>query len=389
MKVGILVVGHRGATASTTIAASRLCTRAELDPFLLSAHGAAAELPLPDPTAFAWAGWDPFAARESWAGTIGRHGVLDPRRFSDVAERLASAVTELDPIALAEDHAVAWNETAASAGKGAALLEGLRAGIRAFRANAGVDRLVLLNTSAPARLPPRDSWPADAAAFLEALERGAFSAAAPYYIAAAILEGAAVADYTASATLEIPGLVDLAVREGVPLAGRDGSTGQTLMKSVLAQTFATRRLRIRGWYSTNILGNHDGFMLADERYGTVKKIDKTELLERILGYEVESHLVDIRHYRPAGDEKEAWDAVDFETLLGARGRLRIDWQCSDSLLAAPPLIDLARLLAFAGAKGRVGLQPWLGVFFKYPLGTEERRYLVLAAELERACRGLG
>ena len=386
MKIGVLMVGHRGATASTTIAASRLCTREALDPFLLSAHGAAASLSLPDPATFAWAGWDPFAARESWAETIARHGVLDPRRFPSVSERLAEAVTELPPIALAEDHAVAWNETSATQAKGAALLERLRTDIRTFRERAGVERLVLLNTSAPARLPPRDGWPADAASFLAALERGDFAAAAPYYIAAAILEGGAVADYTASATLEIPGLVDLANREGVPLAGRDGSTGQTLMKSVLAQTFATRRLKVRGWYSTNILGNHDGFMLADDRYGTVKKIDKTELLERILGYPVESHLVDIRHYRPAGDEKEAWDAVDFETLLGARGRLRIDWQCSDSLLAAPPLLDLARLLAWASARGRTGLQPWLGVFFKYPLGTEERRYLVLAAELDRACR---
>lgn len=385
MKVGVLVVGHRGATASTTIAASRLCARDELAPYLLSESGAAAQLPLPDPTELAWGGWDPFAARESWEETLARHGVLDLRRWPDLPERLAS-VKEMEPIALARDHAVTNRETPLAQRRGGELLDGLRRDIRAFQQGTGADRLVLLNVSAPALLPPRERWPADAGAFVEQLEAGRFESAPPYYMAAAILEGAAVADYTASATLEIPGLQDLAQRSGVPLAGRDGSTGQTLMKSVLAQTFATRRLRVRGWYSTNILGNHDGLMLSDPRYCDVKKVDKTELLERILGYPVQAHLVDIRHYLPAGDEKEAWDAIDFEGLLGARGRLRIDWQCSDSLLAAPALLDLTRFLAWASAQGYAGLQPWLGVFFKYALGTDERRYLVLAHELERFCR---
>jgi myo-inositol-1-phosphate synthase len=385
MKVGVLVVGHRGATASTTIAATRLCARGELAPFLLSESGAPARLPLPEPAAFAWGGWDPFAARESWAETLTRHGVLDLRRWPDLPERLA-CVKELEPIALARDHAVTSGETRLAGRRGAEILADLRRDIRAFREETGADHLVLLNISAPALLPPRERWPQDAGAFLEQLDAGVFESAPPYYVAAAILEGAAVADYTASATLEMPGLEDLARREGVPLAGRDGSTGQTLLKSVLAQTFVTRRLRVRGWYSTNILGNHDGLMLSDPRYCDVKKVDKTELLERILGYPVQAHLVDIRHYLPAGDEKEAWDAIDFEGLLGARGRLRLDWQCSDSLLAAPALIDLARFLGWAVAEGRSGVQPWLGVFFKYALGTPERRYLALAAELERFCR---
>ena len=383
-KTGVLFVGHRGATASTTICASLGSPREQIDPFLLSSAGAAASLPLPDPTRFAWGGWDPFADRESWEATIVRHGVLDLRRFPTLLESLAG-VCELPAAALAKDHAVTHGE-AEERLPGAELLAKLREDIRTFKRRTAADRVVVLNASAPAILPPRDAWPRDAAELILLLESGELRSAPPYYLAAAILEGCAVADYTASATLEMPGFQDLAVREGAPFAGRDGSTGQTLMKSVLAQTFATRRLRVRGWYSANILGNHDGLVLQDERYCDVKKIDKTELLERILGYPVDAHLVDIRHYLPAGDEKEAWDAIDFECLLGAKGRLRIDWQCSDSLLAAPPLLDLARFLSFALEKKLSGIQPWLGVFFKYALGTEERRYLHLAAELDGFCR---
>ena len=383
MKTGVLVVGHRGATASTTIAVATTTPMAEIAPFLLSAHGHAAALPLPDPTAFAWGGWDPFVARESWEQTLTRHGVLDARRVPGAVAKLGG-VREFPAAALGRDHAVTHGE-AREGESGAALLARLRDDIRTFKRESGADHVVLLNVSAPAILPPRDAWPRDAASFLKLLESGELRSAPPYYIAAAILEGCAVADYTASATLEMPGVEDLAKRHGVPLAGRDGSTGQTLLKSVLAQTFVTRRLRVRGWYSANILGNHDGLVLQDERYCDVKKIDKTELLERILGYAPEAHLVDIRHYLPAGDEKEAWDAIDFETLLGGRGRMRIDWQCSDSLLAAPPLLDLARFLSWSLSTKQSGIQPWLGVFFKYALGTDERRYLVLAEQLDSFC----
>lgn len=383
-KTRVLVVGQRGATASTTIAVASATPLAEITPFLLSSHGHAAALPLPDPTTFAWGGWDPFSARESWEETLERHAVLDRRRIPDFVAKL-SGVRDIPAVALGRDHAVMHGETDESE-SGAALLERLRRDIRRFRDETKVDHVVVLNVSAPAVLPPRGAWPRDASSFVKLLESGEPRSAPPYYVGAAILEGCAVADYTASATLEMPGVEDLARKHGVPLAGRDGSTGQTLLKSVLAQTFVTRRLRVRGWYSANILGNHDGLVLQDERYCDVKKIDKTELLERILGYAPEAHLVDIRHYLPAGDEKEAWDAIDFETLLGGRGRMRINWQCSDSLLAAPPLFDLARFLSWSLETKRSGIQPWLGVFFKYALGTEERRYLVLAEQLDAFCR---
>jgi myo-inositol-1-phosphate synthase len=383
VKVGTLIIGLRGATASTLVATAMRPNPADLSRFLLSECAAAKRLPLARVDELVWSGWD--TRRESWRETIERHRVIDLRLHPELLAHLET-VEVLPGIALAADHAAVTQETRPDPRSPLDLLDALRADIRELRKKHTLDQVVVLSLAAPAKLPSRESWPRDAGGFMHALAEGAFTSALPYYFAAAILEGAAIADYTASATLEIPGLIDLAEQHGVPIAGRDGSTGQTLLKSVLAETFATRRLHVRGWYSTNILGNHDGLVLQDERYADVKRFDKTALLEEILGYEVESHLVDIRYYLPAGDHKEAWDAIDFETWFGGQGSLRIDWRCSDSLLATPPLIDLVRFLSFMRAVHRTGIRSELGVFFKHPLGTNERRYLHLAKALERFCQ---
>jgi myo-inositol-1-phosphate synthase len=378
MKVGVIIVGVRGATASTMIATACAPRSGDEARYLLSSSSAARQLDLVPLADIAWAGFDTM--RESWPETLTRHGVLSPQPH---AARLESKVQMLDAVSFESDHATAVEGVRPPSASGRVVLEQLRAQIRAFKERAQVERLILLHLGAPSVLPASDRWPDTGAELMAALGRGELQTAPVYYTVAAILEGAAVIDYTASATLEIPGILDLACIERVPLAGRDGSTGQTLMKSVLAQAFSTRRLKIRGWYSTNILGNHDGLVLSDERYADVKKIDKTALLEQILGESVESHLVDIRHYAPAGDRKEAWDAVDFETWYGGSGELRINWRAGDSLLATPPILDLIRFTEYALRLGSIGMQTQLSGFFKHPLGTSERRYLKLAEDLER------
>lgn len=378
-KVGVLIVGLRGATASTLIATACPSDQREKNRYLITEKLRARGVVLPNVEDLVFGGWD--VRRESWETTLAAHGVLPAHRQSALAAKLGREVSEWPGIALADDHAAVTGETTAA--RGIEALARLRADIRRFRIEREVEHVVLISLGAPAKLPPRAEWPTTAEAMIRALESGAIGSAMPYYFAAAMLEGCAVVDYTASSTLELPGMIALAEREKIPFAGRDGSTGQTLLKSVLSETFATRRLPIRGWYSTNILGNHDGLVLQDERYAEIKKHDKSALLEEILGYEVESHVVDIRYYLPAGDEKEAWDAIDFETWGGGRGQLRINWRASDSLLATPPILDLLLLTTHARAAGRTGVQTHLGLFFKNPLGTEERRYLHLARELDR------
>ena len=388
MSTGIMIVGLRGATGSTLAGTAQCANLEDNARFLLSEAPFAAGLGLPRPDALRWGGWDVIGPDdESWEQTMTRHGVIDPRHHPEVLECL-QRVVEFPAAALGRDHAVATSETDAAAETGSALVARLRQDIRDFRDRTGVDQVILAYLATPAMLPPRAEWPETADDFIDMIDRGEFATAAPYYMAAAIEEGCGIIDYTASATLEMPGLVALAEKEGVALAGRDGSTGQTLLKSVLAETFATRRMEIRGWYSTNILGNHDGLVLQDPRYCDIKRIDKTALLDDIVGYQVPEHLVDIRYYRPAGDNKEAWDAIDLAGFFGCKGELRVNWRSSDSLLATPAIIDLCRFLSHDMARGARGIQSHLGVFFKYPLGTRERRYLHLARTLEAHCHAV-
>jgi len=154
------------------------------------------------------------------------------------------------------------------------------------------------------------------------------------------------------------------------LAGKDGKTGQTLYKTVLAPMFQARDLRIKGWYSTNILGNKDGAILRNKEHGQAKVITKQSVLPKILGYDDFDHLVRIDYYSPRGDKKEAWDNIDFEGWLGERMSMKINWVGADSNLAAPLILDLARLTEYAARHGEKGDLSHLAFFFKSPQGDE-------------------
>ncbi len=80
----------------------------------------------------------------------------------------------------------------------------------------------------------------------------------------------------------------------MPVAGKDGKTGQTFIKTVLAPAFRARSLYVEGWFSTNILGNRDGLALDNPDSLQSKLNTKGSVLDDILGYHVEDHLVDIR-----------------------------------------------------------------------------------------------
>jgi myo-inositol-1-phosphate synthase len=156
---------------------------------------------------------------------------------------------------------------------------------------------------------------------------------------------------------------------GIPFCGRDGKTGQTWLKSVLAPALRSRQLRVTGWYSTNLLGNEDGKVVGDPIKGEAKIRDKTKLLGEMLGYEPH-HLVQINYFPPRGDTKESWDFVEFEGFLGMPMQLRISGAYRDSILAAPMCVDLVRFMALAARQGERGAQSWLSYFFKAPYGMK-------------------
>jgi myo-inositol-1-phosphate synthase len=177
-------------------------------------------------------------------------------------------------------------------------------------------------------------------------------------------------DFTPSAGARMPALEALAEAYEVPLAGSDGKTGETFMKAALAPAFAARALRVRSWAGINLLGGGDGEVLADPVRAQSKLNSKGRLLEEILGYPVEAP-IRMENVRDLGEWKTAWDHVAFEGFLGVRMRLQFTWEGCDSALAAPLLLDLARLSALALERGESGTLSELAFFFKDPSGTTE------------------
>ncbi|MEV3988046.1 inositol-3-phosphate synthase [Streptomyces sp. NPDC049837] len=185
------------------------------------------------------------------------------------------------------------------------------------------------------------------------------------YAAAALRAGCSYVNFTPSTGLRTAALADAVASCGLPHAGRDGKTGQTLLRSVLAPMFVQRALSVRAWSGTNLLGGGDGAALADPAAAAAKNAGKERVLADVLGGapEGEVHIDDV----PAlGDWKTAWDHIAFDGFLGSRMILQTIWQGCDSALAAPLVLDLARLVSRAHEAGLWGPLPELAFYFKDP-----------------------
>jgi len=226
-----------------------------------------------------------------------------------------------------------------------------------------------------------EAWrePAPCHRSLEAFERGldeSDPAISPsqIYAWACLMEGVPYANGAPHMTVSCPALVELAHARGVPVAGSDFKTGQTLMKTILAPGLKARMLGVRGWFSTNILGNRDGEVLDDPESFRSKEVSKLGVLDHILEPELHPdlygdlyHKVRINYYPPRGDRKEGWDNIDLRGWLGYDMQVKIDFLCRDSILAAPLVLDLALFLDLAQRAGERGMQEWLSFYFKSPI----------------------
>ncbi|GGS24464.1 MULTISPECIES: inositol-3-phosphate synthase [Actinokineospora] len=204
---------------------------------------------------------------------------------------------------------------------------------------------------------------------------------------AALLAGCSYVDFTPSTGVALPALDELALAQRVPYAGRDGKTGETLLRTVLAPMFTDRALKVLSWSGTNLLGGGDGATLSDPARAASKLRSKSDGLASLLGGPVTAPL-HIDNVPDLGEQKIAWDHVSFEGFLGARMSLQFTWTGLDSALAAPLVLDLARLMAAAHAAGIAGVVPELGFFFKDPLGWDEHRFDRQSAELVSWARSL-
>lgn len=193
------------------------------------------------------------------------------------------------------------------------------------------------------------------------------------YAYAAIKMGVPFANGAPNLTCDIPALVELAKVMEVPIAGKDFKTGQTLMKTIVAPGLHARALGIKGWFSSNILGNRDGLVLDDPDNFKTKEVSKLSVLEEILRPDLNPelygelyHKVRINYYPPHGDNKESWDNIDIFGWMGYPMQIKINFLCRDSILAAPIVLDLALFMDLASRAGMGGIQEWLSFYFKSP-----------------------
>lgn len=264
----------------------------------------------------------------------------------------------------------------------------VQADLSDFADKLGGKRIVVINLASTEKVPDlAHPAMADIAAFETALdENDPGISPSMLYAYASITAGFPYGNFTPNVAAEVPALCAIARSRGVPVAGRDGKTGQTFLKTVLAPALRARALHVDGWYSTNILGNRDGQALDDPASLASKLGTKGDVLDSMLGYPVPDHIVQISYYKPRGDAKEAWDNIDLTGFLGETMQLKVNFLCKDSILAAPLVIEIVRCLDLAKRRGEAGPIEALGSFFKAPMsesGTPEHSLFAQQARLIR------
>ncbi|MDR3080253.1 MAG: inositol-3-phosphate synthase, partial [Streptomyces sp.] len=342
-RVGVWLIGARGSVATTVVAGCAAVSAGLYPPTgMVTETPVFADCGLPPLPSLVFGGHDtldcPLTKR---AEALAAGGVLPPGLPSAVSAELAAVDREIRPGGPVPGDVRDQEE----------LITAFAADIRDFVQRSRLAGAVVVNVASTeppaateATLPPSS-----------------------LYAAAALRAGCPYVNFTPSTGLHHPALASAMATSGLPYAGRDGKTGQTLLRSVLGPMFAQRALAVRAWSGTNLLGGGDGASLADPAAAAAKNAGKERVLADTLGTvpEGEVHIDDV----PAlGDWKTAWDHVAFDGFLGSHMILQTIWQGCDSALAAPLVLDLARLVLRAHQAGLSGPLGELGFYFKDPVG---------------------
>jgi len=336
-------------------------------------------IPMPALDELVFGGWDPIP--DSAYEAARRAKVLDHHLVDQLAEPLA-AVKPM-PAVFDKEWVRRLDGPNVKSGSKRAMAEALCDDIRGFMERNRCARGVLLWTGSTEVYAEAGPAHASLRAFEAALEKSDPSIApSMIYAYAALRTGLAYMNGAPNLSADIPALRELAEREGLPTGGKDFKTGQTLMKTTIAPMLSARLLGLEGWFSTNILGNRDGEVLDDKDSFKTKEVSKLGVLGSILDperhpelYGEIDHKVTIHYYPPRGDNKEGWDAIDIRGWLGYPMSIKVNFQCRDSILAAPLVLDLALLADLAQRAGEKGPQEWLSFFFKSPVTAPGRRPL--------------
>ncbi|MFT2010723.1 inositol-3-phosphate synthase [Pontibacter sp. 13R65] len=335
-------------------------------------------VPLANLNDIVFGGWDVYTDNVYEAATNAK--VLEPGLLHAIKPELEA----IKPMKAVFDKAYAKNLVGTNVKTGATkyeLAEALMDDMRNFQEENKCNRLVVVwcgSTEVYTEV-------SDVHQSIEAFEAGLHNndpriAPSMIYAYAAIKLGVPFANGAPNLTVDIPALVELSKENGVAISGKDFKTGQTLMKTIVAPGLQARALGIKGWFSSNILGNRDGLVLDDPDNFKTKEVSKLGVLEDILRPEDNPelygdlyHKVRINYYPPHGDNKESWDNIDIFGWLGYQMQIKINFLCRDSILAAPIVLDLALFTDLAQRAGMSGIQEWMSFYYKSPQTAEGLR----------------
>lgn len=257
-----------------------------------------------------------------------------------------------------------------------------------FKASNHLARVIVLNLAStePPIIPGPHTETMDGFEEMIKENRKELVRASSLYAYVAFKCGCPYINFTPSIGAATPALLKLAEQRAIPHAGRDGKTGETLIKAALASMFKYRALKVLSWQGYNILGNMDGKVLADPENLQSKIAAKDTVLPQTLGYKPHTH-VGIDYVPSLGEWKVAWDFIHFEGFMGTKMSMQFTWQGCDSMLAAPLVLDLVRLVDLAARRKESGALGYLGLFFKQPQGTEvsdlHHQWHLLGAHLDQ------
>jgi len=383
-RIGMWLIGARGGVATTLLTGLAALRRGSMQPVgLVPALEPFTRLDLVGFSDIVVGGHD---IRSGSLAAEARRMWSESRAISpDLLDAAADFFAEVEP--RAGDRIASLADAAVPVETPREAIRRIRADIEAFAAAERLRHVVVVNV-ASTEPPLARPLPDDFAAIEPLLDDAAACplAASSLYFLAAAEAGASYVNFTPSTGATPPALQQVARERKIAHAGCDGKTGETLLKSVLAPMFAARHLEVMSWVGHNIFGNMDGKVLDDPRNKAAKVRSKDHLLAAILGYPPQTH-VSIEYIESMGDWKTAWDHIHFRGFLGTPMTMQFTWQGCDSILAAPLVLDLVRLVERAQRAGETGALPWLACFFKSPLGVTEQDFGKQAALLHAWAAG--
>ena len=319
----------------------------------------ASAIPMVSPNDIVLGGWDISAL--NLADATDRAQVLEPelrRKLRPHLEKLQPMKAAYHQQFIAKNQRVRADNIIETDDKQAQLNQ-LRKDIRDFRERHNLEYVVVVWTANSERYAVESEGVNDSGEnLLRAIESShAEVSPSTLYCVAAILEGCPYINGSPQNTF-VPGAIQLAREKGVLICGDDFKSGQTKMKSVLADYLIGCGIKIRTMVTYNHLGNNDMYQLTDEVMWKPKSAAKSRVIEDIVDAngllykkrDTPDHVVVVKYVPYLGDSKRDISEYTSETFMDSLYSTIMHNECLDSALCAPLILDLA---VFAELFGRV------------------------------------